>query len=148
MADQIVVMRDGNIEQIGSPLDLYDHPHNQFVAGFIGSPSMNFLSGNATDNGFRLTDGTNFPAGSVSGAAVTCGVRPEHLRRNDDGVEIEAVVVEPTGSETQVVARIGGQSVVAVFRERLAIRPGDRIRVKADPAHLHMFDVKGIRIYS
>jgi multiple sugar transport system ATP-binding protein len=146
MADKIVVMRDGDIEQMGSPLDLYDRPCNQFVAGFIGSPSMNFLSGHATEGGFRLTDGTVFPASPVSGAATTCGVRPEHLRRDDHGVEIEAVVVEPTGSETQVVARIGGQSVVAVFRERLAIRPGDRIRVTADPMHLHAFDDNGIRV--
>jgi multiple sugar transport system ATP-binding protein len=146
MADQIVVMRDGDIEQIGSPLDLYDRPCNQFVAGFIGSPSMNFFSGRTGDSGFRLTDGTVFPIGAHVDRAVTCGIRPEHLRRDDTGVEIEAVVVEPTGSETQVVARLGSQSIVAVFRERLAIRPGDRLRVSADAAHLHVFDDKGVRI--
>ena len=150
MADQIVVMRDGNIEQTGSPLELYDQPCNQFVAGFIGSPSMNFLSGSLTSGGFRLTDGTLIPvragAASGSGTAVTCGVRPEHLRRDDGGVEIQAIVVEPTGSETQVVARMGGQSLVAVFRERLDVRPGDKLRVTADPAHVHLFDASGLRL--
>ena len=150
MADQIVVMRDGNIEQIGSPLDLYDQPVNQFVAGFIGSPSMNFLSGSVTAGGFRLTDGTMLPVRAspmAAGAetAVTCGVRPEHLRRDDGGVEIQAIVVEPTGSETQVVAQLGGQPLVAVFRERLAIRPGDRLRVTADRSQIHLFDARGVR---
>ena len=146
MADQIVVMRDGHIEQMGTPLDLYDLPRNQFVAGFIGSPSMNFLTGSLMAGGFRLTDGPLFPAPAVPGAAVTCGVRPEHLRRDDGGIEIQAVVVEPTGSETQIVARIGGQALVAVFRERLAIRPGDTLRVTVDPALVHLFDATGLRI--
>ena len=146
MADRIVVMRDGNIEQIGTPLDLYDRPCNQFVAGFIGSPSMNFLAGSRSEDGFRLTDGTTFPADFIPGVAVTCGIRPEHLRRDDSGVDIEAVVVEPTGSETQVVARLADQSIVALFRERLSIRPGDSLRVSVDRAHLHVFDAKGLRI--
>ena len=146
MADKIVVMRDGDIEQMGTPLDLYDQPRNLFVAGFIGSPSMNILSGLMTDGGFRLTDGTVLPVMLQAKDAVACGIRPEHLRRDDGGVEIEAVVVEPTGSETQVVARLGSESLVAVFHERLAIRPGDKLRVSADPAHLHVFDAKGFRI--
>ena len=146
MADKIVVMRDGSIEQMGSPLDLYDQPRNQFVAGFIGSPAMNFLNGSVADGAFRLTDGTPFPTGPFPAAAVTCGIRPEHLRRDETGAEMQALVVEPTGSETQVVATLGGQSIVAVFRERLPIRPGDRLRVSADADKLHAFDDKGIRI--
>ena len=78
--------------------------------------------------------------------AITCGIRPEHLRCDDPGTEIEVVVVEPTGSETQVVARHGDQSIVAVFRERLAIRPGDRLCVSAAPKHLHLFDKNGLRL--
>ncbi len=144
MADQIVVMRDGNIEQIGSPLDLYDNPRNQFVAGFIGSPSMNFLAGTPTEGGFRLRDGPLLPVWAGAGAAVTYGVRPEHVRRDDAGVEIRAVVVEPTGSETQIVARIGPQELVVVFRERLAIKAGDRLRISTDPAQVHLFDGQGL----
>jgi multiple sugar transport system ATP-binding protein len=145
MADQIVVMRDGRVEQIGAPLDLYDRPVNQFVAGFIGSPAMNFLTGAMTDAGFRLTDGTLLPFVKGAIEATVCGLRPEHLALSPRGVEIEAVVVEPTGAETQVVARLGDQSLVVLFRERLDIRPGQRLRVDAGVGRVHLFDTAGVR---
>ena len=145
MADKIVVMHDGIVEQMGSPLELYDRPDNQFVAGFIGSPAMNFLDGHLrsngqlyveTENGSKLPVATA-PAGS-DGRPVVYGVRPEHLDLANDGIEAEVAVVEPTGSETQIVARIGTQEIIAVFRDRHQVEPGDKIhlRPRADVAHL------------
>jgi multiple sugar transport system ATP-binding protein len=147
MADKIVVMHDGIVEQIGTPLDLYDKPENQFVAGFIGSPAMNFLKGNVKVNGTAGFVGPNgvklplagVPAGS-DGRPAVYGIRPEHFTLSDDGADAEIVVVEPTGSETQVFAKIGGEDVVAVFRERHKFEPGDKVRLKPDPSLVHLFD--------
>src|ERR1700704_3647650 len=112
MADKIVVMHDGLVEQIGAPLDLYDRPQNLFVAGFIGSPAMNFLNGAIRSNGraeFESNDGIRLPLAAAPGVSdgrqVICGIRPEHFSLADDGAEAEIVVVEPTGSETQVFAK-------------------------------------------
>jgi multiple sugar transport system ATP-binding protein len=147
MADKIVVMHDGIVEQIGSPLDLYDKPDNQFVAGFIGSPAMNFLHGRMKTNGTAGFEGpkgvklpiANPPADS-EGRAVIYGIRPEHFTLADDGAEAEIIVVEPTGSETQVFAKLGGEEVVAVFRERHQFNPGDTVRLKPNPSLVHLFD--------
>src|SRR6476620_2344152 len=147
MADRIVVMHDGIVEQIGEPLDLYDRPANQFVAGFIGSPAMNFLKGKIAVNGSAAFGGPNgvklplatAPAAS-DGRPAVYGVRPEHFTIADEGADAEIVVVEPTGSETQVVARLGGEEVIAVFRERHTFEPGDRIRLKPNPSLVHLFD--------
>jgi multiple sugar transport system ATP-binding protein len=148
MADRIVVMHDGRVEQIGAPLELYDHPANVFVAGFIGSPAMNFLEGRIEINGgpafvtnggqtVRLADA---PAGA-DGRPAICGIRPEHMTLSDsDGLALEVSVVEPTGSETQVVAHAEGREVVAIFRERYAFRPHEAIRLAPDPALVHLFD--------
>lgn len=141
MADKIVVMRDGVVEQIGAPLDLYDNPANQFVASFIGSPAMNFLNGEITAAGFNLGQGIVLPLQDQSlppGPAIY-GVRPEHLRLDPGGVEMEVVVVEPTGAETFVVARLAGQDVNCLLRERHAIGPGDRLTVLPDPSVQHLF---------
>jgi multiple sugar transport system ATP-binding protein len=150
MADKIVVMHNGRVEQIGAPLDLYDRPDNLFVAGFIGSPAMNFFPGTIRANGsaaFEGPGGVKLPlgqqpprAGAVDGRPAVYGVRPEHFTLADDGVEAEVEVVEPTGSETQLVAKIGGQEVLAVFRERHAFQPGDRVRLKPEPQLVHLFD--------
>jgi multiple sugar transport system ATP-binding protein len=147
MADKIVVMHEGLVEQIGTPLELYDTPANQFVAGFIGSPAMNFLKGNVKANGSAGFEGPNgvklplktAPANS-DGRPVIYGIRPEHFTIADDGAEAEIVVVEPTGSETQVFAKLGGEEVVAVFRERHQFNPGDKVRLKPDPSLVHLFD--------
>jgi multiple sugar transport system ATP-binding protein len=147
MADKIVVMNAGIVEQMGTPLELYDHPDNTFVAGFIGSPAMNFIDGT-----FRAgdapavvaADGTEFQVANagraVDGQAVTLGIRPEHLVISEDGVEGDVIVVEPTGSETQVVVRIGGKDVIGVFRERHDFHPGERIHFHAQPDLVHLFD--------
>ena len=143
MADQIVVMHDGRVEQIGAPLELYDRPANRFVAGFIGSPAMNFIEG--TVQGGALAAGSiRLPlpshAPKTEGARLVFGIRPEHLDLADDGVEAEVVVVEPTGSETQLVARMAGQDVIAVFRERHAFAPGQHIRLRPRDGLVHLFD--------
>ena len=146
MADKIVVMRDGVVEQIGSPLDLYDHPANQFVAGFIGSPSMNFLPGVVRGGQVVLSDGSQLPmpvhAKAAEGQSVIYGIRPEHLDIGSDnqGLATEVVVVEPTGADTQVFTKIAGVEVTSVFRERHAFTPGSTIRLQADASRAHLFD--------
>jgi multiple sugar transport system ATP-binding protein len=146
MADKIVVMRDGVVEQIGSPLQLYDHPANQFVAGFIGSPSMNFLPGTVSGSQVALADGKLLPmplnARASEGQAVVYGIRPEHLAiaSGDEGLATEVVVVEPTGADTQVFTKIAGVEVISVFRERHTFTPGSTIRLQPDASRAHLFD--------
>jgi multiple sugar transport system ATP-binding protein len=150
MADQIVVMRDGVVEQRGGPLDLYDHPANLFVAGFIGSPAMNFIPGKLHRAGARaeveIASGARLPAppdaAGEDGQEVVFGTRPEHLAlaSGDDGIAAEVVVVEPTGADTQVFAKIAGTEVTAVFRERHAFQAGEKIRLAPDYPRTHLFD--------
>jgi multiple sugar transport system ATP-binding protein len=150
MADRIVVMHDGVIEQIGTPLELYDRPENLFVAQFIGSPAMNVVQGTLRrTNGaahVESTDGIRWPVGAgagTDGQAVTYGVRPDHLELAAEaahGVPGEIVVVEPTGSETELVVRIGEAQVVVEARGRATVRPGDRVTFTVNPAHVHLFD--------
>ncbi len=147
MADKIVVMNDGSVEQMGEPLDLYDRPANTFVAGFIGSPAMNFFSGTLKSNGsaaVQTAGGVRLPLADAPAASdgreVLYGIRPEHIELADDGLEAEVVVVEPTGSETQVVARADGREFIAVFRERHAFSPGARIRLRPRRDLAHLFD--------
>jgi multiple sugar transport system ATP-binding protein len=142
MADKIVVMNGGNVEQIGTPLDLYDNPANLFVAGFIGSPAMNFIPGRATASGVSAAEGVtlDIPAGSAvePGRDVIVGVRPEHLAVSEQGLAAEVVVVEPTGADTQIYCRIAGVDVTAVVRERHAFRPGETVRLA--PQLTFLFD--------
>jgi multiple sugar transport system ATP-binding protein len=144
MADKIVVMNGGNIEQAGPPLELYDRPANLFVAGFIGSPAMNLLKGVIEGDGFRTEDGTVWPlpanvARPRPGPAVY-GVRPEHLSLGGDGIAATVQVIEPTGSETQVLMKLGAQSLIGAFRERVSARPGELLRINPDPQLVHLFD--------
>ena len=147
MADKIVVMHDGIVEQIGAPLELYDRPENLFVAGFIGSPAMNFFNGKIGANGsagFETPGGVRLPLerkpAGADGRNAVYGIRPEHFMLADDGAAGEVVVIEPTGSEIQVAARLAGQEVIAVFRERHDFKPGDQIRLKPNPKLVHLFD--------
>ena len=149
MADKIVVMHDGIVEQMGAPLELYDNPANQFVAGFIGSPAMNFLPGKIeSQNGapiFRFKDVTmplaSAPAGSEGRTAIM-GVRPEHFELTDTGVDATVIVVEPTGSETQVIAQMAGQEVVVLVRERYDFKPNQKIKLAPRKGTTHLFDEK------
>ncbi|MGD1888497.1 MAG: ABC transporter ATP-binding protein [Cohaesibacteraceae bacterium] len=147
MADKIVVMRDGHVEQMGPPLELYDTPVNTFVAGFIGSPSMNLIEGSIEDGKFQ-NDGValaiNGNAGGSTGQSVTVGMRPEHLMLAEDGdstaISANVAIVEPTGSETHIVARAGSDELVAVFRARHDFSIGQPIKLKPEPGMLHLFD--------
>ncbi|GLQ09865.1 sugar ABC transporter ATP-binding protein [Devosia yakushimensis] len=145
MADKIVVMRDGVIEQIGSPLELYDQPANLFVAGFIGSPSMNFITGRMDDNGFTSDGGVPLTGLTGPSHATTFGIRPEHIQLGGD-IELRVSVVEPMGSETVIIGKLAGHQMMAVFRERVAIAPGDTIGVTLSYAQGHFFDSDGRRI--
>ena len=144
MADKIVVMNSGNVEQIGAPLDLYDRPNNLFVAGFIGSPAMNFLKGTIANNAFTSDTGTALPlpktGRGADGRPVVYGIRPEHFQLDGAGVPAKVHVIEPTGSETQVMAEFAGGNIIAAFRERISARPGEIIRITPDPALVHVFD--------
>jgi multiple sugar transport system ATP-binding protein len=144
MADKIVVMNSGNVEQIGAPLELYDSPRNLFVAGFIGSPAMNFLKGRVSGGSFMAEGGATLPlpgrANGAEGRSVIYGVRPEHFQLSRDGLPATVHVVEPTGSETQVMAEYAGTSIICAFRERVTAKPGEVIRVAADPTLVHLFD--------
>ena len=149
MGDKIVVMRDGRIEQTGSPLDLYDHPANQFVAGFIGSPAMNFLPGTLRrrDGAARveLADGTELDAplqaGGIDGQPVVYGTRPEHLMlASAGGIPARVAVMEPTGMDTFVACRHEGTELSAVFRERHDFAPGTTIHLQPDLQRAHLFD--------
>jgi multiple sugar transport system ATP-binding protein len=151
MADQIVVMQGGRIEQVGAPLELYDRPANTFVAGFIGSPAMNMLPGVVKGGKAVLDDGAVLPlppGATVSeGAGITYGVRPEHLGVGAAGLAGTVSVVEPTGSETHVVLRVGGRDVVGMFRDRVSFRPGDALTFAPDAEKVHLFDkVTGVRL--
>jgi multiple sugar transport system ATP-binding protein len=157
MADKIVVMRDGNVEQMGGPLDVYDHPANTFVAGFIGSPAMNFLEGSLRRaNGAAqviMDDGTVLPITTASGAEdgrpVVCGIRPEHfaLVGESEGLPAEVAVVEPTGAETIVVFRFAGLALQVLFKERHVLAPGQKVALTPLPEAAHLFDrTSGMRI--
>ena len=143
MADRIVVMNAGRVEQVGAPLDLYDRPANLFVAGFIGSPAMNIIAGTVADG--RFTAGaTSLPLPAAVGTTgpVRYGIRPEHLLLSPEGLEASVRLVEPMGSETQVTMALGDHTLVGVFRERIAARPGETIRVRPDLAAVHLFDAE------
>ncbi|MBZ9677712.1 ABC transporter ATP-binding protein [Mesorhizobium sp. ES1-1] len=150
MADKIVVMHDGIVEQIGPPLELYDRPDNLFVASFIGSPAMNLLKGEIATEGsptFRGAGSISVPLASAlsvgNGQPVVLGIRPEHLQLSDHGIPVTVVVVEPTGSEVQLIGRTsGGDEIVANFRERHAFTPGETIHLTAEPGLIHLFNAE------
>jgi len=133
MADKIVVMNAGKTEQVGSPLELYDNPTNLFVAGFIGSPAMNFLPGRVAASGIEVGEGVFLPIpvgnAAATGRDVIIGVRPEHLAVAGSGLPVEVVVVEPTGADTQIFCKLAGINVTAVVRERHEFHPGETIRL-------------------
>jgi multiple sugar transport system ATP-binding protein len=153
MADKIVVMKDGVVEQIGDPLTLYDRPVNTFVAGFIGSPAMNLIPGIVRSNGSAVAagahvafdDGATLPlpngAQASDGQQVLYGIRPEHCSlASTSGLPAKVIVVEPTGADTQLYCRFSGREVTATIRDRTECRPGDNIVLSPDLARAHLFD--------
>ncbi len=147
MADKIVVMQGGHVEQVGAPLDVYDRPANTFVAGFIGSPSMNMLDAvlrRAGEGALAEIGDIRLPLGHAAGVEdgrdIVVGIRPEHLLPSGTGISGQVSVVEPTGAETHVVVRAQGHEVVAVLRERHEFRPGQPISLAAQEGMIHIFD--------
>ncbi len=144
LADRVVVLNGGVIEQEGPPLELYDRPASLFVAAFIGSPPMNFLEGDLVDNTrLVMSDGTklDLPAGDPKGRTrITVGVRPEHFELSETGWPATVSVVEPTGSETQITARLAGKVVRVLVRGRTTVAPGETIHLSAAPDLVHIFD--------
>ncbi len=144
LADRIVVMHDGHIEQIGTPLELYDEPANTFVAGFIGSPAMNMIKGTISGQVLKTPGGELLlPTAAVSGLdgrSLIVGIRPEHFRLGPNGIAAKVVTVEPTGSETLVNMRLAGQEVVGLFRERVRVAAGDTLHLLPDAEAIHLFD--------
>jgi multiple sugar transport system ATP-binding protein len=150
MASKVVVMREGRVEQVGPPLALYDRPGNLFVASFIGSPSMNFLAGACDGAEFAADCGLRLPLSrpGAKGRAIY-GIRPEHCKLDDAGIEMEVVIVEPSGSETQIVLRSGGKDLVCVVHDRVDVQPGERMRLRPEVSKVHLFDeTTGVRLES
>ncbi|TWO73081.1 sn-glycerol-3-phosphate ABC transporter ATP-binding protein UgpC [Caenimonas sedimenti] len=152
MADRIVVMHDGIVEQIGTPLELFDRPGNLFVAQFIGSPAMNVLPGTLRVQGGRTyveAQGHEWPAAPQSrgqeGQAVQYGFRPTDVALATDGQGIPAkvVVVEPTGAETELLLRVGEADIVVVLHGRTEVQPDDTVHLRVSPAKTHVFDTAG-----
>ncbi|RUT34792.1 sn-glycerol-3-phosphate ABC transporter ATP-binding protein UgpC [Arsenicitalea aurantiaca] len=152
MADEIVVLRDGRVEQAGQPMDLYDAPANIFVAGFIGSPAMNFFAATIESvDTLRLEDGTAIPFSGGEGLAkdqrVSVGIRPEHLMLAPGGAPSKITLVEPTGPETLLTLEVGHAAVTMVSRERRRFTEGEIITIAPEPDRLHLFDPEtGMRL--
>ena len=158
LADKIVVLREGRIEQVGSPLDLYSNPANQFVAGFIGSPKMNFLPGTAVvENGAVSIKLDNFdarvPAGHLStvlknGDRITAGIRPEHFSTSGPfALPLNVEMVEHLGSETLVYGKSANSELVTVkFAGIVDKANAGTINAAFDPASVVYFDQTGSRV--
>ena len=148
MADTMVVLREGVVQQAGPPLEVYDRPANLFVAGFIGSPAMNVLEAQVQAEGgramLRLAPDVSLPVPEgfdlAQGTRVAVGIRPEHLVFGGTGVDAEVAVVEPTGAATHVTVRVAGQMLAAVLSERPRAARGDTVHLAVRPESLHLFE--------
>jgi multiple sugar transport system ATP-binding protein len=149
MADHVVVMRAGRIEQQGRPLDLYDRPANRFVAGFIGSPAMNILPAVVDGSGraARLDEPESslipLPLHLDPGRSVLVGLRPEHIELADtEAARLDGTVdhVESTGSATFLKVRTAGLPIVVMLARRADVRAGERVGLGFAPTQVHVFD--------
>ncbi|WP_338722690.1 sn-glycerol-3-phosphate ABC transporter ATP-binding protein UgpC [Devosia sp. XK-2] len=147
MADRIVVMRAGQIEQVGSPLDIYDNPANSFVASFIGSPSMNLIDGTVIEHDgavvMRDDNGSNWhlPSGARKhmGRAVTIGIRPEHIVAADGAISGIVSSIDPTGSETHLQVAVGSGEITVVLRDRFTGTVGSTLSIANNPDRVSLF---------
>jgi multiple sugar transport system ATP-binding protein len=144
MADRIVVMHDGIVEQIGTPLELFDRPCNLFVAQFIGSPSMNVFSGTMRGDTVEAL-GARWPlppdtARTADGTGVHYGIRPTDLSLALQGIAARVIVVEPTGAETELLVQVGGAQLVVVIHDRTDVQPDDTVYLAVDASKAHVFD--------
>ncbi|MCE0492545.1 sn-glycerol-3-phosphate ABC transporter ATP-binding protein UgpC [Vibrio sp. DNF-1] len=143
MADKIVVLNSGRVEQIGTPLELYDHPSNLFVATFMGSPAMNILPGVVNKNSICIANKIEIPL-KVSlpiGSEILYGIRPEDISLNGNNITPTRIqVLEPTGSETHVITQLGNQDITVVSKQRIHAKIGDMLNICLDSPRAHLFD--------
>ncbi|MDE7161626.1 MAG: sn-glycerol-3-phosphate ABC transporter ATP-binding protein UgpC [Anaeroplasmataceae bacterium] len=162
MASRIVVMRDGRIQQVGNPKEIYEHPANVFVGGFIGTPPMNFLHGKVNSKGvFTTADGSQkvtIPEGKMKVVAdkgyvdkdIILGIRPEDIHDDavvletypDSIVEVTVDVAELLGAETNIYSTIGADSIIAAVPARDDLSKGSVVKLAFDMNHCHVFDVE------
>jgi sn-glycerol 3-phosphate transport system ATP-binding protein len=156
LADRLIVMNAGVADQIGTPMDVYDRPASVFVAGFIGSPAMNFLAAKVGQDRKSVELAGTGTAGAIilplaqptsasAGAAVALGVRPEHLHPAADGpLQFEVELAEPLGADTLLHGRFGTARELVTVRQggHVIARPGEKRQFKVDPGHLHLFDAE------
>ena len=153
LADRIVLLRDGLIEQLGSPLDLFERPKTRFVAGFLGSPKMNFIPATLTATGVTLNDGTQLPLPGRSnlkeGQAVILGLRPQYIAMagtvlppGHARVPVTIELVQPTGSRVQATMPLGGASIIAELSAHDVSRPGERTGIDIDMTRAVIIDPK------
>ncbi|WP_440981660.1 ABC transporter ATP-binding protein [Shinella sumterensis] len=143
MADKIVVMNGGRVEQIGSPLELYDRPENLFVATFMGSPAMNILPAQVNEAGIAVAGVVALPGklDVAVGTEISYGIRPDDIVIGGEGaVPVEVQVVEPTGAETHVTAKLAGVEITIVSKERLTFKPGEMLGVSLASPRSHVFE--------
>ena len=150
LSSRIAVMHKGELQQFDEPQAIYDRPANMFVAGFMGSPAMNFLPARLGSDGITLASGTrlgfarNATAGAAGGHDVVVGIRPEHFRRatagEADTISATTSIVEPTGSETHVVFHHGAHDVTATFAPREAPAVGETVSLAFDASRACLFD--------
>ena len=149
MADRIVVMHDGIVEQIGTPLELFDHPGNLFVAQFIGSPAMNVFEGTLRRDGERVwvdADGQQWPVPAATsgkdGQAVHYGIRPGNMVMIEagGGIAAKVEVIEPTGAETEIIVKVGETLFTVVLHGRTDVRPDQAVGLQIDVDMVHLFD--------
>jgi sn-glycerol 3-phosphate transport system ATP-binding protein len=145
LADRLIVMNGGVAEQVGPPIELYERPETVFVAGFIGSPAMNFLPTSAKEDGLEIGGVIFRPTQKVAaGRRVTLGIRPEHLELDagQPSLHLEAELVEALGADTIVHGTLGGASLLARLPGTHRVALGDAVPLRAAPEHLHVFDAE------
>jgi multiple sugar transport system ATP-binding protein len=152
MADKIVVLKNGVVEQVGPPLELYDRPNNVFVATFIGSPAMNILNGKISSDVFVTEDGQMISLDKGRGdVSAMFGIRPEHISVSADkkagGLKVQVDSVETTGAATYVSCKVAGVPINAVVSDRLELAPGQTVSLGFGAGRIHLFDTAtGLRI--
>ena len=153
MGNRIAVMSDGRLQQVGTPQELYDYPVNRFVAGFIGSPSMNFIempvgTGNLVQGGFTFPVPARYSeAIKTAGLKVLAGFRPEHLEMGEVGSDVGTIhgtadVVEYLGNEELLHVTVQGQEIVAIVDSAHNVRPGDNVQLRLPVDKLHLFNLE------
>jgi multiple sugar transport system ATP-binding protein len=147
LADRIVLLRDGQIEQQGTPLDLFERPQSQYVASFLGSPKMNFVKATIVGGKALLTDGTAIALGTrklEDGKAITLGIRPQHIALADAkskaALPVTIELVQPTGTRLHATMPLGGETIVAELDAHAPVTTGGKTRILIDPARLTVID--------